>query len=321
MRALLTFGVFGAILLTACGTLRGPSGGGDNLPVSGGGPFKLIESGEGLGFDPPRLLVDLTGDFDHPVVLRHGAELAMWVTFDKDGTRQIMHTDSEQLEKGFESPALALAADQAWEGGSVFAPSVLEGAPWLMFYATGAGVIGLATSSDGHLWQKRAQPIFAEDDKIVTLPSAVRIGEQLRLYFSREGAIWAVEAPFASFTSGVSGTPSWQPVDGDLGTLERDPMLSALPFCTSMGRAHARVEATPAGRLRHDLFVGGVNLVQKATSGFAATFVGTSFEPFLLPIAPDGVTSPMAIADGRRALLFAVQSYLNHRVIVVGQSP
>ncbi len=306
-----------ALGLMACGTLRGPTGGSDNLPVSGGGPFKLFDSSEGLGFDPPRILVDLSGDYDHPVVLRHGSALAIWVTFEKNDTTQILHADAAQFEKGFAAPDTVLVADQAWEGGKVLAPSVIEGEPWLMFYATGAGTIGLATSTDGHAWSKQAGPIFSQTEA-VSLPSAVKIGDRLRLYFWAGGAIWAVESPYAAV---VAGTPSWQPVDGDLATPTRDPMLGGLPFAASIGRAFARVEETPSGRVRHDLFVGGMGLDQKATSGWAATYEGTSFEPFSLPIATAGVTSPMAIADGARALMFAVQTYLDHRVIVVGHSP
>lgn len=317
MRALLLCATL-ALGASACGTTQGASGGGDNLPVSGGGPFRLITTGEGLGFDPPRLLVDLSGDYDHPVVLRHGDELAMWLTLDKGGTASILHTDTARLEDGFEPPVLALAADQSWEGDRVFGPSVVEGDPWLLFYATGLGTIGVATAADGHAWQKQSAPIFAPAGRSVTLPSAVQLGDRIRLYYQEAGVLWAVEAPRAAV---VAGAPTWVEIDGDGRTAQRDPMLIALPFSRALGRVHARAEETPGDRLRHDLFVGVTNLEDKPAAGFAASFTGSTFEAFALPIAAVGVTSPMAIPDGQRALLFAVQSYLDHRVIVVGESP
>lgn len=308
-----------------CGTLQGPTGGSDNVPVSGGGPFRLLAADASLKFEAPRVLTDLLGDYDHPVVLPRGEELGMWLTLEKNGTTTIQHTHAEQLAKGFESPVLALAAEQAWEGDRVFAPSLVELAPgpsgqYLMFYATGMGTIGLATAPDAHAWQKRSAPIFAPSGRSVSLPSAVKLDDRLRLYYAEAGAIWAVDAALADV---LAGNPTWQELDGDGSTTLRDPMiaLSDVPFMTSLGRPHARAGKTPSGRLRHDLYLGGVDALGQPVSAFASSFVGSSFEVFKFPIAPEGVTSPMAFPDGARALLFAVDVYLDHRVIVVGQSP
>ena len=127
--------------------------GADHLPVSGAGPFAPLEMQSGDLIDAPVVLTDPAIDLDDPDVLADGDSLTLWVTAHRAMGDTIERADAKTVRKGFGDLERALAADQPWEGGGVSAPSVVRGNPMLMFYS-GAGGIGYATSTDGHIWTK-----------------------------------------------------------------------------------------------------------------------------------------------------------------------
>jgi hypothetical protein len=240
-----------AIFLMSCGTTGDLGGGADHLPVSGGGPFAPLTSEPGDQIDAPLVLLDPTADLDDPDVLVDGDALTVFVTAKRKGAITIEQAHALSLRAGFGDQVPVLAADQPWEMGAVAAPSVLRGAPWLLFYAAG-GAIGLATSSDGQTWEKRTSPVFtadADEGSELSAPAAVLVGDQVRLYYTATGSIWAAEAPLVALTSGDS--VSWTRLDGEPATSPRDPMVAAggAPFDRLASRWSGRL---PARRSRRE---------------------------------------------------------------------
>jgi hypothetical protein len=296
------------LLIAACGTGGDAGGGAQHLPVSGGGPFGVIASQEGDLIDAPVVLTDPV-DLDDPVVFADGAQLAVWVTAHRNGGDTIEHADAVSLRQGFADLELALAADEPWEGGGISAPSLIRGNPWLLFYR-GAGGIGVATSADAHSWSKLPGPVIPG----AAPPAAVRLADKIRVYYPKNGGIWAAEA--ASETGPFT---------------EIGEMVRAVPYGVSLGRVFARAEQTPAGRVRHDLYF-TVNAVDEdgvpfTTCGFAASYDGRNFEVFPtsitdIKLVTRGPTMTPYQSDGvDSALLLFIQRRGARDVVMAGKSP
>jgi hypothetical protein len=280
-----------ALALLGCGTTGDPGGGADHLPVSGGGPFAPLMSQPGDQIDAPVVLLDPTADLDDPDLLVDGEALTVFVTTRRKDVVAIEQAHARSLRAGFGDLEPVLAGDQPWEQGAVAAPSVVRGSPWLLFYSA-AGAIGLATSRDGDTWEKRAAPVLVADatteGATLGAPAAVRIDDQVRLYYEAGGSIWAAQAPLASF-SGADPIP-WTRLDGEPSTVERDPMVRAsrVSFGAAIARPFARAGRTPADRLRHDLVftveTGQVDV--PTTCGYAGSFSGFDFAVAQTPILP-----------------------------------
>jgi hypothetical protein len=284
--------------LIGCGTGGDPGGGANHLPVAGGGPFAPLDSQPGDLIDAP-VVLSAPVDLDDPFVIGDGAALTVWVTAHHQNGDTIERADALSVRRGFGELETALTADQPWEGGGVSAPSLISG--WIMFYFARGG-IGYATSSDGHTWQKQPGPLIAGAGP----PAAVRIGDEIRIYYPKDGAIHASQ-----------GTPDNL---RDLGV-----MVDGAPYGISLGRVFARSAETPAGRLRHDLYF-SVATATLPTCGWAASYDGASFEVYSRPIVDpkqsihacamtpyqaDGVDSALALwiqQRGARQVLFAGKS-------------
>jgi hypothetical protein len=291
-------------VLAGCGTGADSGGGAAHLPVSGGGPFRPL--------DPdPSVLSDPLVDLDDPSVIAVGDTLELWVTATRGKGTDIEHATAPSLDR-FGDLEPALVADQAWEGAAVRGPSVLSGRPWLLFYSA-AGAIGWAAAYDGKSWQKGPGPSLVADGaaegSALGAPAAVRLGDFVRVYYPAAGAIWAAEALFADLARGVP--VGWSRVDGDPTTPARDPMLAGAPFAAALGRVSARAAATPADRLRHDLyFTAETGITNTPTAcGFAASFTGDRFEVAAAPILPlvPAARSPAMTPYRDGALLLYVQ--------------
>jgi hypothetical protein len=292
------------LTLLGCGTGGDAGGGASHLPVSGGGPFAPLAPLPGDQIDAPVALEDPGVDLDDPFVLADGAALTVWVTAHPAGGDVIVRADAKSIRQGFGEVELALKADQPWEGGGVSAPSVVPPADghWLLFYLAQGG-IGYATSLDGHTWQKGPGPLIAN----VGAPAAVRMGKEIRLYYVKDGVLEARDNVFDS--------PS------DVGVV-----VAGAPFGTSVGRAFARVVATPGGRLRHDLYFTVETPTMTRTCGWAASYDALHFDVFAMPIvdpkqdiracaeAPyetDGIDGALGLwiqERGSRAVVFAGKS-------------
>jgi hypothetical protein len=282
-----------------CGTGGDQGGGANHLPVSGGGPFAPLPALPGDQIDAPVALDDPGVDLDDPFVLANGAALTVWVTAHRAGGDVIERADGKSIRQGFGDLETALTADQPWEGGGVSAPSVIPG--WTLFYWAQGG-IGYATSQDGHTWQKQPGPLIAG----VGPPAAVRIGDEIRVYYLKDGAIYAKQGQLEALR--------------DLGQI-----VAGVPFGVALGRAFARSAPTAGGRLRHDLYF-TVNTTTFSTCGWAASYDALHFEVFPTPIVDpkqdiracamtpyetDGIDAALALwieERGSRAVVFAGKS-------------
>jgi hypothetical protein len=302
-----------------CAAVGDAGGGAAHLPVSGGGPFRPLEP-------DPTVADDVLADLDEPMVLSDGDLLALWVTVTRNGATDIEHADALSLEDGFGPLQLQLTADASWEAGSVSGPSVVRGQPWLLFYRAG-GAIGWATSSDGHRWTKGPGPTLwangAEEGTLLGPPAAVRLGDVVRVYYPAGGSLFAAEAPFSALARGVP--TGWVRLDGDPSTPARDPMVTGAPFATALGRVTARAAATPAGRLRHDLYFTAAtgNMQSPTTCGYAASYTGDAFEVAgapILPLIPVTRAPTMTPYRDGALLLFVARSGA-HDAVAAGLSP
>jgi hypothetical protein len=244
------------------------------------------------------VLLDNLADLDDPVVLAEGDLLGLWFTSRPrgGGPATIAHADAYRLEEGFLDPIRQLEADQAWEAGEVSGPSVIRGTPWLLLY-NAAGAIGVATSADGHVWQKIPGTTLTPDATeggALGPPAAVRVGDRVRVYYPAGGQIWSAETDLAGIVA--HRPPIWERLDGDPTTPARDPMLaeSDLQFGVALERVTARAAPTPADRLRYDLYVTArlpsADAGPPSTAvGFASSYTGDRFLAAagpILPIAP-----------------------------------
>jgi hypothetical protein len=203
----------------------------------------------------------------------------------------IEHADALALEKGFGPLQLTLSADQAWEGGAVAQPAVIWSSPWLLFYAAGGG-IGVATAADGHRFTKTPGttlvPRGAEEGSALSSPAAVLLGDRVRVYYVASGQVFAAEADFATLAAGHPAV--WTRLDGDPTTPARDPMLAPMSWARRIERVTARAALTPAGRMRHDLYVSAEVLSDGSSSigcGYAASYTGDRFLAADAPILPE----------------------------------
>ncbi|MCU1278525.1 MAG: hypothetical protein JWM53_2071, partial [bacterium] len=240
-------------------------------------------------------------DLDDPWVVDYGVEMALWVTTRRANVTDIEHSDSFALEQGFLPLVQAILPDQSWEAGAVTGPSLIAGDPvvpggvWVIFYA-GGGAIGWATAPAvtlGHKFVKAPGPALLADgtDEGTELssPAVVRLDDRVRVYYLAAGAIWAADAPWSDVVAGLATT--WTRLDGDPATPERDPMLRAPTWASSIARFTARAGTTAANRVRHDLYFTAVTAPTAAqpsisTCGFASSFSGDRFATAAMPILP-----------------------------------
>lgn len=103
-----------------------------------------------------------------------------------------------------ERPVLAPGPEGSWDAGAIRYPNVVrQGDSWLMYYTgypardgseVGRGAMGLATSRDGIVWEKRSEPVFSgdpalawEDGAISRIDVAWTGSRYLLLYSGRTG--------------------------------------------------------------------------------------------------------------------------------------
>jgi len=178
---------------TACGDGGAPGGGFEHLPTLGAGPYEKLSL---------RVIYDLTADLGDPATLDTPEGLRFWFTRTERGavTSEIWTALVTSIEASTTDLAPALAADQAWEEGSVRAPSLAtlpDGR--LALYYQGATAIGRAISGDGgRTWHKDPGPILedATDPAVLILDGEVLVyhGRPDRPGIFREGATEPVVA-------------------------------------------------------------------------------------------------------------------------------
>lgn len=166
MRRLLALAL---VSTTACGfgLADDSSGGRDELPQSGAGPFKKLEADDTTAADEPWVALDPVLEFtEAALTTRPGGGHVLYVTRESAaepaGDTTIWRaelTDLRELPTPFVE---VLTADRTWEEGHVGAPSMIrEGDTLVMFYAAGVDSVGRADSIDGGLtWTKWPSPVL-----------------------------------------------------------------------------------------------------------------------------------------------------------------
>jgi hypothetical protein len=224
MRARAAKGVCIALVALASGCGLGfaddTSGGRDNLPAAGAGPFRRPPFDLDTPLDEPWLAIDPALELDEPAALpRDGGGVRYWLSREPAalpaGDTQIWTGALADVRAAPEPLTLALAADQAWEQGRVAAPALIADAAdpehLVMFYEGGLAdpAIGRADSHDGGAsWQKHGAPVLTA----ARSPGA-----------AWDGATWllAVERPAAA------GIWLARSADGLAFTLDDAPALTA----------------------------------------------------------------------------------------------
>lgn len=284
------------------------SGGDDNLPTVGAGPFKKLAFDENTPADEPWLATERTLDFTEPaIVARAGGGFIYFVTRESPdppvGDSEIWRgaiADPTQLPD--EPLAPVLVADQAWEEGHVAAPSIVDlgGDHLLMFYEGGIASVqlGRAESTDGgRTWQKAASPVLANaalasvaTDGALWLAAFVRPGEPgIWLASSQDGSSWTAGSAPILLPTGVA--------DSFEETGVSSPHLAWL------------VEST--GRGHWALWYGGLEDLPdpgdapRYAIGYAASFDGMRWDRLGggRPVLSAPAGAPAVIVDGPRATL------------------
>jgi hypothetical protein len=313
----------GALFLAACGTIAPEGGGANDLPVSGVGPYHVLESDEDTTIAEPVVLSESAASLDDAQVLARGELLGIWYTrTDGSGRSHIRHVDFDRLEDGPNAfGATPFLPDQPWEQGSVAQPAVIEARsseePWLLFYQSN-GAIGYAISLDHLSWDKAIGPALtpsAEEGPKLASPAAIRLDDTtVRVFYVAADGVRAADASFGDLAMKMP-----RPFARVPGV--RVP-LGAAPWLPAIGRITARDVTTAAGRRRHDLFLSGttgqgVSMVRQV--GMAASWDGTNFavaaEPFL-DAKPPAQWGPSVVAYRAGSLLLYTQT--NGALTVIG---
>jgi hypothetical protein len=299
-----------ALAATGCGIgfADDASGGKDDLPTVGAGPFRKLELDENTPADEPWLATDRTLDFTEPaLVARAGGGFTYFVTRESPdppvGDSEIWRgaiADATQLPD--EPPAPVLVADQPWEAGHVAAPSIVElgGDDLLMFYEGGSTTVqlGRAESSDGgRTWQKHPAPVLAG----ASLPSVATDGALWLAAFVRPGepGIW-----LARSEDGTSFTADSAPIllpSGVVDSFEAQGISSP----------HLAWLEESTGRGHWALWYGGLEDLPdpgdapRYAVGYAASFDGMRWDRLGggRPVLSAPAGAPAVIVAGPRATL------------------
>lgn len=312
--------------LASCATLADAAKGDENLPNAEAGPFRELRRGElGLSLVAPNAvdddktlardaaILDADGDpatfevigyfaasangagaDDPPIAIRRGTA--------KDGRSFVRQTE------------VVLEATEAWEKGTIGAPSALlvNGAVWL-FYAAGEG-IGLAKSADGVTFTKEKNVVLGpaaggwdggavpRSPGVIALPEggfamfyeATSSGGQRAIGEARsdDGVVW----------SRVEGGPVLAP--GEAGEEAYDDAGVGAPF--------ALVGESASGRSLVRLYYAAESGAGKRTIGLAGRYAESGpFERGISPVfgagSSRGPGEPCVLVLEGVTLLFATQ--------------
>lgn len=243
MRLLLLASI--ALGLCACGIEETRHGAPTNAPASGLGPIAPLEDAAGLDWVPPFILADPARSLSHPSVITDGDSIDLWVGVSVGDRTSIGHARAESFEAGMGPIRESLAATQPWEGTSLVSPSVIRGDGEQILFYVASGKLGLARGRDGS-WMRRATPIYASDDPIRAV-AAARWGDRVRLALlvGEQDRVDLLELPLHGLDD---DRPLWQ--------VRAAELVGAPSWATSMLDLGLRVDRTPAGRWREDLFFG-----------------------------------------------------------------
>jgi hypothetical protein len=288
------------------------SGGADDLPTLGGGPYNRVQPDAETPADEPIVIGDLRLSFEDPSALaRAGGGFRLWFgridLSDADLASEIWYAELSSLgELPVLEPELALAASEAWEAGRVSAPHVVDmgGGDLVMFYEAGDPAdpaIGRADSSDdGSTWQKHAtNPVLSG----LGSPTAIALDGEWTLFGThpdREGIFRA---------DGIDGL-AWD--------LVPEPIVTARPDVTGafdrfqVGDPFAVAIRSPADRVYYGLFFNGAdgpNEDSDIAVGYAGSFDTQEWDRFMgiepvLITRERPVEGPTVVIEPTRGFMF-----------------
>lgn len=303
--------LLGAAGLSACGV--GPftdePGGAANLPTRAAGPYHPIPLDLATPADEPYLVSDRAAELGDPAPLAlEGGGLRVWFTrTPTDGSPPaIWSADVPSVtDLPDRGPALALAADAAWEEGSVSQPSVIDlgGGHLALYYQGGTADpgIGRADSTDGgETWTKHPEnPLIpgAEQPGAALLPDGSVV-----VYFARAVSPTATAIFVARSSDGVGFEVNAKPV------VAPRPDTAGAFDSLAVGDPFALVTPTldPGGEqpIQIGLFFTGTGPdpddpgMPHTAIGYAGSYGGQAFDRFFGPdpVLDGGPTSTAAPA-------------------------
>ena len=298
------------LLMSGCGIgfADDASGGKNDLPTVGAGPFKKLPFDENTPADEPWLATERTLDFTEPaIVARAGGGFVYFVTRELPdppiGDSQIVRgaiADPTQLPD--EPPVPVLTADQPWEQGHVAAPSLIDlGDGHLLVYyegGTNPAQLGRAESTDGGVtWQKSAAPLL--DNAL--LPSVANDGALWLAVFVRPGLpeLW-----IARSDDGLTWVADTQPILQPSGLADSFERLA-------LSSPHLAWLEESTGRGHWALWYGGLEDVPdpgdapRYAIGYAASFDGMDWDRLAgaRPVLSAPAGAPAVLVEGARATL------------------
>lgn len=278
------------------------SGGADDLPATGAGPWQKLAPDLDTPLDEPYLATDPIIEFTEPAVIA-GADGGHVVFVTREpadlpaGDTAIWRGELPDLTA---PPTLTqvLAADQPWEGAGIGAPAIVDTGDRLVMFYAGAGGIGRAESTDrGRSWTKSAGPILVD----ATSPGAAFDGTRWLLAFvDPTGAIG-----LATSADGLTFTPADAPILAPRAD-DPDAFDHALVGAPSLAWL---VEGT--GRGHFALWYAGAAEPPRGEDppewavGYAASRDGTTWVRLAgnRPVASAPAGAPAVVFDGNRGLM------------------
>lgn len=267
------------VVAAACGT-QAPSAGGDvDLPNALAGPFRVLRKDE-LRSTAPFILPLSAGEYKAPTVVVTDAatrQAALYAHSIKKGFAPVIYRiEIDDARLAQKDRKLVLAKGEPWEGdtGITDPSALLENGQTRLYYAAG-GCIGVATSGDGVMFEKRASgPLLcprpgAWDESPLRGPAVVRDRDgTLRLFYESGGLIGeAISIDGETFERRGMG-PVLTPTEG--APLEADAEVDESFDSAWVGDPHAVVATTALGRPVTYLYFTGQNRLGRTAVGMAA---------------------------------------------------
>lgn len=312
-----------ALPLAACATLADAATGDRDLPSSGVGPFRELRSAEmGLSLVAPNVvddksarsrdasILDLDGD---PATF----EVAGYFAAGEGGVdgaapvaiRRSVALDGRSFDRQSE---VVLEVTEAWEGGTIGAPSAIAVGDEVWLYYAAAGGIGLARSADGVTFEKAPGPVLAvaEDGwdagAAPRSPSVIALaGGGLAMFY--EATIGGVSAIGEARSDGGE---AWTRV-ADGPVLEAGPSGEEAYDDAGVGAPCALAGETSLGRPVMRLYYAAEGSQGKRVIGLAGRFEDGPFERGASAVMGAGSSrapgEPAAIAFEGVTLLFVTQ--------------
>lgn len=316
------------LILAGCGLGFGdtPTGGADNLPTVGAGPYGKPAIDFDTPADEPFVVADSAASLRDPAVLpAPGGGFRLWFARTPDdgtGASDIAYAELPAVtELPTRGPEVVMSPDQAWEEGRVAAPAVVDtGDELVMYYEGGHGdaaATGRAISHDGGTtWQKYDQ------NPVVPLlrPTAALTPDGWLMYgvLPGEPGIWR-----ATSADGLAWTL------GDAPVIVPRPNLPEAFDTLAVTDPYILVRETPAGRLHYGLFFAGWDPPADepaAAIGYAGSYDGVVWERFggPEPVLDPGIPSehgPAVVVDAAQGVMFFHQERQRRQRIGVAVHP